>query len=100
VASTGSPGLRLRRRLPAGDGPDMGPRHRVVGNAREQAAQFDRGGQLAFLLEEVADRGGNGVGDQEHGLKDAAALRAGQAGPASAIRATAALNPGTVGCPR
>jgi hypothetical protein len=49
VASTGSPGLRLRRRLPAGDGPDMGPRHRVVGDTREQAAQFDRRGEFAVL---------------------------------------------------
>jgi hypothetical protein len=74
----GHRGWRLRRRLPAGDGPDLGPRHRVVGDAGEQAAQFDRRGELAVLDEDGTDRGGNGLADQEHGPHDAAAQRAEQ----------------------
>jgi hypothetical protein len=74
------PACRYRReRLPAGDRPNMGPRHRVIGDTREQAPQFDRRGEFAVLREDGADRAGDGVGDQEHGPHDDAVRRAEQA---------------------
>jgi hypothetical protein len=66
-------------RLPAGDRPNMGPRHRVMGDTREQAPQFDRRGEFAVLREDGVDRAGDGVGDQEHGPQDAGARRSVQA---------------------
>jgi hypothetical protein len=42
------------------------PRRSDVGHAREQAAQLDSGRELATLLEDDADRGGLGLGDDEH----------------------------------
>ena len=70
---------RRRKRFPAGDRPDMGPRHRVIGYTRKQATQFDRRGEFAVLREDDADRVSNSLGDQEHGPHDDAVRRALQA---------------------
>ena len=43
MASPGQPSRRHGQRFPAGDGPGALPRLRVVGHAREQPAQLDRG---------------------------------------------------------
>ena len=45
-----------QQRLPAGDGPSALPRLHGASDQREQPAQFDRGRQLALLLEGGADR--------------------------------------------
>jgi hypothetical protein len=42
------------------------PRLHIVGDARKQPAQFDRGRQLAALLEDGADCSGFCLGDDEH----------------------------------
>jgi hypothetical protein len=55
------------QRRPPSDGPGALRRLPVVGNAREQAPQLDGGRQLAVLIEDGADRGGIGFGDDEHG---------------------------------
>ncbi|HEY4043620.1 MAG TPA: hypothetical protein VGM32_17475, partial [Rhodopila sp.] len=65
--------------LPSGNGSGVGARLRVVGDAREQATQLNGGGQFALLLEDGADRGGNGLSNKEHGQKDWAAPPTGQA---------------------
>jgi hypothetical protein len=59
----------LRQWLPSGDGSNMGARLRIVGDAGKEATQLNGGGQLALLLEDGADRGSSGFGDQEHGQK-------------------------------
>ncbi len=70
---------RCGRRLPAGDGPDAGPRLRVVGDPREPPPQLDDGRQLALLVESGTDRGGIGLGDDEHGASMEHAHRGQQA---------------------
>ena len=57
---------RRGRRLPAGDGPDAGPRLRVIGDAPKALPQLDDGRQLAFLVKGGADRGGIGFTYDEH----------------------------------
>ena len=47
----------------------MGPRLRIVSDARESATHLDRGRQLALLIKDSADRGSIGFGDEEHGGK-------------------------------
>ena len=55
-----------RQRLPSGDGPDVRPRVRVVGDPRKSPAQLDSSRQLTLLAEDGADRVGIGLGDEEH----------------------------------
>ena len=57
---------RRRQRLPSGDGPDVRPRLRVVGDPRKSPAQLDSSRQLTLLAEDGADRVGVGLGDEEH----------------------------------
>ena len=60
------PGRTRRQRLPSSYHARALSRLHVVCNAGKQPAQFDRGRQLALLLECGADRGGCGFGDDEH----------------------------------
>ena len=55
-----------RQRLPSGDGPDVRPRLRVVGDPRKSPAQLDSSRQLTLLAEDGADRVDVGLGDDEH----------------------------------
>ena len=55
-----------RELLPTGDGPDVRPRLRVVGDPRKSPAQLDSSRQLTLLAEDGADRVGIGLGDEEH----------------------------------
>jgi hypothetical protein len=56
-----------RQRLPPGDAANTRPRLRVVGDAEEPSAQFDRSRQFALLLIDGADRGGIGFCHEKHG---------------------------------
>src|ERR1700751_4200729 len=63
------PGYRARwrwSRLPSDDRPDVCPCRRVVGDPVKPPAQLDCRRQLALLLADSADRGGVGLGDDEH----------------------------------
>jgi hypothetical protein len=60
-------GGRLLRRLPPSNGPGVRARVGVVTNAWEPPPHLDGGRQFAFLLEDGADRGGIGFGDDERG---------------------------------
>jgi len=71
---------RLGQWLPAGNGAGTFPRLRVVGDPREPPPQLDDGRQLAVLVEGGADRGGIGLGDDEHGGSMEHARRGRQAG--------------------
>ena len=72
---------RRGRRLPAGDGPDAGPRLGMVGDPREALPQLDHGRQFALLVQGGADRGGIGFGYHEHGRSMGHAPRSRQAQP-------------------
>ncbi len=54
------------QRRPPGDAPGARPRLRVVGDSWEPPAQLDNGRQLSLLIEDGADSGGIGFGDDEH----------------------------------
>jgi hypothetical protein len=55
-----------RQRFPAGYGASTRPRLHIVGDAREQSAQLDRGRQLTTLNEGGTDRVGLDLGDDKH----------------------------------
>ena len=54
------------RRFPSGDGPGACACLRVVSNPRKPPPQLNGGRELAFLIEDIADRCGIGFGDYEH----------------------------------
>lgn len=54
------------QRRPPGNAPSVCPRLRVVGDPREPPAQLDSSRQLSILVEDRPDRGGIGLGDNEH----------------------------------
>src|SRR6202021_824571 len=58
-----------RRRRPPGDGPGACPGLRVVDDPRKPPPQLNSSRQLPFLIEDGADHGSTGLGDEEH-LKD------------------------------
>jgi len=60
--------LRRGQRLPLGDDPDAAPRLGVVGDQRKAAAQLGHGGQLAALLQGVADGCGGRLVDGKHAV--------------------------------
>jgi hypothetical protein len=69
VLATTQPRHRTRsdwQRRPPGDAPGACPRLRVVGDPREPPAQLDSSRQLSLLVEDSADRGSIGLGDNEH----------------------------------
>ena len=67
------------QRRPPGDAPSVCPRLRVVGDPREPPAQLDSSRQLSVLVEDSADRGSIGLGDNEHPGSMAARTEAGKA---------------------
>jgi hypothetical protein len=67
------------QRSPPGDAPSVCPRLRVVGDPREPPAQLDSSRQLSLLVEDGADRGSIGLGDNEHPNSIAARTAAGNA---------------------
>ena len=54
------------QRRPPRDAPGARSRLRVVGDSWEPPAQLDNGRQLSLLIEDGADSGGIGFGDDEH----------------------------------
>ena len=54
------------QRLPTGDSASTRPRLHIVGDAREQPAQLDRGRHLATLNDGGMDRVSLGLGDDKH----------------------------------
>ena len=71
--------------FPAGDGPGAGAGLRGVCDGGEQPAQFDRGRELAALLVDGADRGGLGLGDDEHAGRMGRLVTVGKAPSVSAV---------------
>jgi hypothetical protein len=64
------------QRHPSRDAPSVCPRLRVVGDPREPPAQFDSSRQLSLLVEDRADRGSIGLGNNEHPNSMAARIAA------------------------
>jgi hypothetical protein len=54
------------------------PRFRVVSDPRKSPTQLDGGRQLSLLIEDGADRGGIGLGDDEHSKDMAVPTTAGK----------------------
>ena len=71
------------QRRPSGNVPGARPRLRVVGYPWEPPAQLDSGRQLSLLIEDGADRGGIGLGDDEHPKNMAVRTTAGKRGCAA-----------------
>jgi hypothetical protein len=67
------------QRRPPGDAPGTHSRLRVVGDPREPPAQLDSSRQFSVLVEDSADRGSIGLGDNEHPGSMAARTEAGKA---------------------
>ena len=67
--------------MPPGDGPSMLPRLRIASDAWEASSHLDRGRQAPLFLEDGADRGGIGFGDEEHGGSMDGGTTAGQVKP-------------------
>jgi hypothetical protein len=55
----------ILQRRPPGDAPDAYPRLRV-GDPWKPPPQLDSGRSLSLTIGDRADRGGNGLGDDEH----------------------------------
>jgi hypothetical protein len=67
------------QRRPPGDAPSVCPCLRVVGDPREPPAQLDSSRELSLQIEDRADRGSIGLGDNEHPNSMAARTAAGNA---------------------
>jgi hypothetical protein len=85
--------LHHLKRLPAGDDPSTRPRLRVVGDAGEQPAQLDRGGELATLFVDGADFGGVGLSDREHARSMGICIKTGNSAGPHPARLGATLRP-------
>ena len=74
------------QRRPPRDAPGARSRLRVVGDPWEPPAQLDSGRQLSLLIEDGSDRGGIGLGDDEHPRNMAVRTTAGMRGCAALMR--------------